>query len=720
MPMTSRGRIGAAGLLVALGLVLASAVSAQVKPERGGPSARPASPVGVPTQKRPDAPVRGGQICAVSYEDRNANGRRDGGEGPLAGQNFTIANAAGAQLAQGATGGDGRFCSPRTLLLGDYRVHQILGGGWTNTDPGAASLNAKSVSLRTEGAVTVLFGTCRGERCAGGVESPAGGGPATASSSGNRAQVFLGRKKIVVSMAPGGGHPTTGLPAGKFSIETVCILGGQVQNYYVNLAAGSSDGVHSIPIGAVCTTTETPPPGNIAFAACPSGSGYWEPPLVAGSPLTMVTGWNYVTVTNRFVCTPPPPPAKVCVTKYNDRNGDGVRQTSTEPGLTGWTFKVKDANGVTVTTLTSTSGYPACSPFILPPGNYTIAEVLPASGWANTDPGGAAIEPFTVAAGGTFNAVFGNVQLSKICVRKYHDVNGNGAWAAPEPFLTGVPFQVTDSNGQIIHSGLTAAMGLYCTPNTLMPGLYTITETVLDGWTNTQPGVPSASVTLSSPLGVTVWFGNHKIPSIGELCVEKYNDLNGDGDQDPGEGPLQGWTFTRSGGGMPSLSGSTNANGRWCPGTELPPGTYTVTETMKSGWTSKDPGGLTPFKPAVVLSNQTTIVKFGNQQDPLPGEICVRKYKDSNNNGAYDAGELPLSGWQFTVRNASNTIVGVGSTGGAGQWCTPTLIPPGTYTVTETPQGGWTNTDPGGSTPVKTVVVGSNAAPTVWFGNRQP
>ncbi len=66
------------------------------------------------------------------------------------------------------------------------------------------------------------------------------------------------------------------------------------------------------------------------------------------------------------------------------------------------------------------------------------------------------------------------------------------------------------------------------------------------------------------------------------------------------------------------------------------------------------------------------------------------------------------------------TIVGVGSTGGAGQWCTPALIPPGTYTVTETPQAGWTNTDPGGSTPVKTVVVGSNAAPTVWFDNRQP
>eukprot|EP01035_Chromulina_nebulosa_P000597 gene597-830_t len=71
---------------------------------------------------------------------------------------------------------------------------------------------------------------------------------------------------------------------------------------------------------------------------------------------------------------------------------------------------------------------------------------------------------------------------------------------------------------------------------------------------------------------------------------------------------------------------------------------------------------IAPFKTALVVTNQTTIVKFGNQQDPLPGEICVRKYKDVNNNGAFDVGEPPLSGWQFTVRNASNTIVGVGST----------------------------------------------------------
>ncbi len=822
--------------MAVLGLLVVGAASAQVRPDRAASGVRP-DVVAPPRPSGPAAPgkvvepLRGGQICVVAYDDRNGNGRWDGGEGPLLGQSFTIANAAGAQLAQGATGGDGRFCTARPLPFGDYRVRQISGGGWTNTDPGAASPNMRSVSVRADIPVTVLFGSCRGAGCAGGggvAVAPPRGGPArggpgsgtpqttgeicitkyndlntngqrdpgepglsgvtfglsgsglnvnvvtdangqvcgTVSAGpnnwaleyfkpgwnntepgvaygndayispisvvagqtvniefGNWSPATLSFTKTVTSTAPGGGYPTTGLTTGgAFPIKFSCPLTGPVGSGTIDVPAGQTYPVGS-KVGAVCTVTETLPQGNIPFAACPTGSGYWEPPLINGSPITIAAGMNTVTVTNRFVCNAPPPPGKVCVTKYNDLNGDGVRQ-SNEPGLTGWIFNVKNANGATVTTLTSTSGYPACSPFILPPGAYTIEEVLPATGWMNTDPGGPAIESFTIAAGGTYNAVFGNFKLGKICVRKYNDVNGNGAWSGassgPEPFMTGVPFEVKDSSGQVVHTGLTAALGVYCTPSTLMPGSYTVTETVPGGWTNTQPGgAASITVTIPTPYGgpTEFWFGNQKDPLPGELCVEKYNDLNGDGDQDPGEGPLQGWSFTRSGGGMPSLLGSTGANGRWCPGTMLPPGSYTVTETMKSGWTSTDPGGLSPVKTAVVLTNQTTTVKFGNLQDPLPGEICVQKYNDLNNNGSRDGGEPPLANWQFTVRNASNTIVGLGSTGANGRWCMSALAPPGTYTVTETPQAGWTSTDPFGAL-VKTVVVGANAVVTVWFGNR--
>lgn len=801
--MNSRQRFGTAGLLVALGLALAGAVTAQVRPDRTAPGVRPdvvapTRPSGPLAPGKDVAPIRGGQICVVAYDDRNGNGRRDGGEGPLLGQSFTIANAAGAQLAQGATGGDGRFCTPRPLPFGDYRVRQVIGGGWTNTDPGKVSPNMRSVSVRAEVPVTVLFGNCRGAGCAVGGAAPGRpetGGPAPRRScttntfavikyndldgdfirDSNIGEVALSGWTFEIRDASGvlvatyvSGAPYICLPAGSYTASEIpqpgwesTAPGGATTIPFTITNPGSWNillfGNRQLPVGQACVSKFEDLDGDgqkdaiepflagwtftlsngVSGVTGANGRFCWTVPVgpytvtetmkpgwmstdpggaAPTKPVTVVAGQTLVMFGNRKLGT-------VCVTKYNDLNGDGVRQ-STEPGLTGWTFTVKDANGATVTTLTSTSGYPACSPFILPPGAYTIEEVLPATGWMNTDPGGAAIEPFTVASGGTYNAVFGNFKLGLICVRKYNDVNGNGSWGStssgPEPFMTGVPFEVKDSSGQVVHAGLTAALGLYCTPNTLMPGVYTVTETVPDGWTNTQPGgAASITVTIPTPYGgpTEFRFGNQKDPLPGELCVEKYNDLNGDGDQDPGEGPLQGWGFTRSGGGMPSLSGSTGANGRWCPGTLLPPGTYTVTETMKSGWTSTDPGGSTPVKTAVIVTNQTTTVKFGNQQDPLPGELCVLKYNDANGNQQRDAGEQPLQGWTFT-RGGGGMPTLSGATGANGRWCAGTLLPPGSYTVTETMQSGWTSTDPGGSTPVKTAVITPNVTTTVEFGNQ--
>ena len=51
-------------------------------------------------------------------------------------------------------------------------------------------------------------------------------------------------------------------------------------------------------------------------------------------------------------------------------------------------------------------------------------------------------------------------------------------------------------------------------------------------------------------------------------------------------------------------------------------GTYTVTETLKAGWTSTDPGGATPTK-TVTISAATTTVLFGNAQIKLPNTSTV-------------------------------------------------------------------------------------------------
>src|ERR1700686_925837 len=76
--------------------------------------------------------------------------------------------------------------------------------------------------------------------------------------------------------------------------------------------------------------------------------------------------------------TNPPPPGRICILKYDDKNGNG-KQDPGEVGLPGWTFTVMPG-GQTVTT--DQAGR-ACFP--KPPGAYTITE-HPKNGWTAVGP----------------------------------------------------------------------------------------------------------------------------------------------------------------------------------------------------------------------------------------------------------------------------------------------------------------------------------------------
>lgn len=99
----------------------------------------------------------------------------------------------------------------------------------------------------------------------------------------------------------------------------------------------------------------------------------------------------------------------------------------------------------------------------------------------------------------------------------------------------------------------------------------------------------------------------------------------------------------------------------------------------------------------------------------VPAPLCVVKFNDVDRNGTQGSGEPALTGWVFTVRDASNMIVAtIGSAPGLSR-CVD--LPPGVYTVTETPQSGWTPTTAGGLTQTVTVVAGQTT--TVTFGNHE-
>ena len=195
------------------------------------------------------------------------------------------------------------------------------------------------------------------------------------------------------------------------------------------------------------------------------------------------------------------------------------------------------------------------------------------------------------------------------------------------------------------------------------------------------------------------------VVKAGTLCIVKFNDLNGNGVQDPGEPTLANWTFTVTAPDGSTHQVTTNADGRICR--DVPPGIYTIAEVAQAGWTQTAPVPV-GTQTVTVTPGQTTTVAFGNHQATAqPGTLCIVKFNDLNGNGKQDPGEPFLANWTFTVTASDGTTVTLTSNAD-GRACKD--LPPGSYTVAEVVQTGWTQTAP---VPVGTqsVTITSRARP---------
>lgn len=136
-----------------------------------------------------------------------------------------------------------------------------------------------------------------------------------------------------------------------------------------------------------------------------------------------------------------------------------------------------------------------------------------------------------------------------------------------------------------------------------------------------------------------------------------------------------------------------------------------------SSWTLVLVLTLTVFVGGVTASSRTAPAgaAAGATAKIATGTLCVVKFNDLNGNGKQGSNEPALSGWVFTVKDANGNTVGTIGTASDLPRCID--LAPGTYTVTETPQAGWTPTTTGGLTQTVTVVAGQTT--TAIFGNLQ-
>ena len=109
-------------------------------------------------------------------------------------------------------------------------------------------------------------------------------------------------------------------------------------------------------------------------------------------------------------------------------------------------------------------------------------------------------------------------------------------------------------------------------------------------------------------------------------CIEgmKWNDANGNGVINPGELGLSGWTIQLSG--PVSATTTTGAGGtyRFCG---LPPGTYTVSEVVQSGWVRTFPPPPGTHTVTLALNQTASNINFGNRPIIVPPDLVVKNLR---------------------------------------------------------------------------------------------
>jgi len=326
----------------------------------------------------------------------------------------------------------------------------------------------------------------------------------------------------------------------------------------------------------------------------------------------------------------------------------------------------------------------------LMPGWYYVEEEM-YEGWYDTNGTGREIylEPCH-----THELWFGNAEYASITVRKFVDNNANGIMDEGEVLLDDeVFFNGAGAGGFFFEDfGITGEYDF----NDLVPGEYTISENLPEGWTATTP-IEQTEI-LGPGEHWDVYFGNVQ---YGDLKIYKFADMNYDGDYDPklDDYLLDGFHFqlwSADEGCVPNetIGDPVTTEGGMVVWEDLEPGYYAVQELIRMDecWCPTTD----TIQCIYVEAGGTGELWFGNA--PC-GEITGMKYKDIMADGVFDVGlDEPLMNWRinlWTVDEEGNPdqIIQNAYTNRCGMYSFD-MVCPGEYYLQEEMQDGWYNVTP--------------------------
>ncbi len=588
-----------------------------------------------------------GSISGHKYHDKSANGIFDGPDNYLDG--WTI-NLTGENFGSAITGnGDWSlgYYEFTNLVPGNYTVCEELQGGWTPISPDPNTNNGCYGVEVTPGQniVNKDFGNFQNVTLSGYKFEDLNG-------NGTWDQGELPLDNWTVNLG------------GTVSDSVVTGFGDWDTGYYEfsNLGPGSYSISETLPVSGDWMQTSSPTAFN--FTSLSGGTNVIH--LDFGN-FEFARVWGY---------------------KYNDLNASGdLDIEGVEDRLDGWEINLTGQSPV----VTASGGYFEFTGLIA--GDYTLSENSSLqTGWTNSLPGTGEYL-FTIQSGDVLQFDFANWTKGSLVACKYDENE--------EPVSD---WEMTVTGGDLEGPVSQNTLENGCTTFTLDPGSYSVAEEDNSDWVHhTSPASVDDVVVQSDHTTGPIDFYNAR---KAEVTIQKFNDLNGNGDNDSDSDPrLEDWHFSVYEGsceepGDMVLSGSTNSSGEVTG--LLPQGDYCAVEDDDSytGWINT-----TDLEVEFSVSpNDTVTILFGNTE---LGEISGKKFNDLDGDHirTNTTTDPNLPGWTIRLDlvdslDAPNCPDGTVNgeycelvTNSFGNYSFEDLYP-GNYIVSEDLQSGWIQTRP--------------------------
>jgi protocatechuate 3,4-dioxygenase beta subunit len=592
-------------------------------------------------------------ISGMAYQDKNGNNVLDEGEG-LAGWTIKLTRPDGSELSA-LTGSDGAYRFEQ-LKAGSYKVAQDTPSGWSVEPASGYDVDLQGADATDRNFVNKLsafsisgmkFNDLDGNGINDGEPGMEGW---TIKLTGNG----LDNQAVQKEMATGadGSYKFEGLSPGTYTVSEVEQSGWK--------RTAPAEGSHTVSLSDADVTGKDF--GN---------HGSWS---ISGSV-------------------------------FLDANGNGARDAE-EAGRAGWSVQLSRDGAVINASTTAEDGSYAFKN--LAPGKYTLSQAAQ-EGWKVSMPaeGSYSVDLSDADVSGKDFGITGDLSISG---QKYYDINGNGVQDADEPGIPGGDVSLV-LEGKVIANTTTDDNGVYTFDN-ILPGTYTINDPVPSGLVLTTPSTVTVIVT-----GSTVVKANFGLVGMNAISGMKFNDKNGNGAKDAGEGE-GGWDIVLTGNawfGKPLQPRTTTTapDGSY-KFDKLIPGSYKVSETSRTGWTQIYPAGGSHTVSFGFQSPPSESNDFGNKV--VAQSISGIKYNDLNGNGNRDPGESGLKDWTINLEQPAGTVIKTTVTAADGSYSFSDLSA-GTYVVSEVLQTGWTQKAPPGGKHTVTLTASTSSASGKDFGN---